>query len=670
MANDGKLIFDVDFEVGDFKDALRSIQKETQKTLNETSKETEKFHKKTNVQVVTTARKTTTETEKIYKKNEDQAKKHNKNLNKDFQQAQKELVKSTATHFASIGSSLVSAFSVKNAVTSAIQIGTAFENGLAKVSTMVDTNTVDMKKWGKELVNVSNQTGIAVDEVTEATYQALSAGVKQKDVNNLLLSSNKLAIAGYTDLTTVIDTTTSILNAYNLSGEETERVHKILLQTQNKGKTTVDELGASLSNVIPTAVQMGVDLETLGASMSTLTASGIPTSQAVTKLNSLFNELGKDGTKASKALIETYEGTELAGKGFDELLKIKPLNVILSDLGRYSEKTGKKMADLFGSVEASGAAAVLGTTGFEMFTDAMTAMGEEADVVSIAYQKNLTTSQKWNMITNELKNTSLQLFDVLLPFIAELIKGIQGIMNWFAGLNPHMQEAIIIFGLISGVLMTIIPLVFSLGTAGVVASTSLLPIIGIIVLIGAVIGVAIVVIRNMVKGFDDADSKFGAFARGSINLAIGAVNLLIDGINLLVKAINLIPGVNVPLVPKINYKAVPKYSSSQREEMSARQETMSAIGLGNSPGIKYGAVPKLAKGGTVAGGSLFIAGESGREILMTDRGQTTVIPLNSSYGSTSNANNINLTFNVSGGNIDEKKLSDMVLSKLARNLRS
>ena len=61
----------------------------------------------------------------------------------------------------------------------------------------------------------------------------------------MLEGSTKLAKAGFTDIDTALSATAKTLNAYGLETTEAERIQGILIQTQNKGITTVGELGAT-----------------------------------------------------------------------------------------------------------------------------------------------------------------------------------------------------------------------------------------------------------------------------------------------------------------------------------------------------------------------------------------------------------------------------------------
>lgn len=54
-----------------------------------------------------------------------------------------------------------------------------FESSFAKVSTLLDDTVVDFDNYKESLIAGSNETKVAVDEYSEAVYQAISAGVDQ-----------------------------------------------------------------------------------------------------------------------------------------------------------------------------------------------------------------------------------------------------------------------------------------------------------------------------------------------------------------------------------------------------------------------------------------------------------------------------------------------------------
>lgn len=106
-----------------------------------------------------------------------------------------------------------------------------YEQGLAKVSTLVDTKVVDMDKVGKDIVRISNETGQSVSGMMESAYQALSAGVKVGDLNEFLATSSKLATAGFTDSASAVKLMSQIMNNYGTEAGNAEQIASKLIAT-------------------------------------------------------------------------------------------------------------------------------------------------------------------------------------------------------------------------------------------------------------------------------------------------------------------------------------------------------------------------------------------------------------------------------------------------------
>lgn len=325
----------------------------------------------------------------------------------------------------------------------AIKLGSEFETSFAKASTLFGDVDVDTRNLKDQLLQVSDATGIAADELNESLYSALSAGIPvtedMSEATAFLESSAKLAKAGFTDMDTALSATAKTLNAYGLDVSEADRINKILIQTQNKGITTVGELGASLAQVTPTAAAFGVSFENVGAALANMTAAGTPTAQATTQLNSLIAELGKNGTQGAKALAKAAEGTQYAGMSFKEMSDAGvPLNEILDMLRKSADESGLSMVDMFSSIEAGKAALALSGENSEKFAENLAAMSTSADVVTEAYDKVSDTLQnKVSKIANSAKNLGIQVYNG----IQEPLKGMADVgLGYLEELSSAFQE--------------------------------------------------------------------------------------------------------------------------------------------------------------------------------------------------------------------------------------
>lgn len=312
-----------------------------------------------------------------------------------------------------IGATITALIKAGTAVT---KFGSDFETSLGKASTLFGDANVNTSDLSSKILDLSSSSGVAADAIGNSLYNALSAGIPATDdmgaAMEYMESCTKLAKAGFTDVDTVVTSTAKVLNAYKMDVNETGNVHKILMQVQNKGITTVGELGASLAQVTPTAAAMNVSFEQVGAALATMTAQGTPTAQATTQLNSLFAELGKQGTVASKSLEKATEGTKYAGKGFSELMaEGVPLNEILNLMGATADMSDQSLIDMFGSIEAGNAALAMSGQNAQQYADNLAAMATETDVVGDAYEKVTDTFQAKSQIFIEgAKNLGIAIY--------------------------------------------------------------------------------------------------------------------------------------------------------------------------------------------------------------------------------------------------------------------
>ena len=384
-----------------------------------------------------------------------------------------------------------------------------FEDQIAKVRTLIDETKYNTDGLADMFIKLSNESGRSTSELTEAGYQALSAGVKFNQMNDFLQTAVNLSKVGFTETATAVDVLTTSINAYGDKALTAEEYANRLVLTQNKGKTTVDELAASMGRVIPTAAGLGVSFDNLATAYVALTSQGMSTRISTTYLNALLQELGKTGSTVSDVL---YNQT---GKSFTELMNEgNSLGDIISMLGLESAGLSDKMKQLtdsgiepaealeqlaasgdanavafmnmFGSSTAASAALSLLNYGADEFNNTMNEMADSDSVMAEALEKLNTNGAKLRKTLNELKNLFLVIgsnaLDVLAPaiesvgnFIGDLVvkfteapKGVQKFISVVLMIATAIGPVL----LLGGKLMTVfggIPSMFS-GIGGAISS--------------------------------------------------------------------------------------------------------------------------------------------------------------------------------------------------------
>lgn len=318
-----------------------------------------------------------------------------------------------------------------------------FEDGMAKMSTLFDTTQTSVKDLSEEFIKLSNETGKGATELAEAGYQALSASVPIQNVGKFVKTSAELSKVGFTDTSTAVDVLTTAINAYGLSANDADKIANNLVNTQNLGKTTVNELASSMGKIIPTASSMGVNLNNLCTVYAEMTKQGIATAEATTYANEMLNEIGDSGSTVAGILQQE------TGESFQQLMADgNSLGDVLQILKDYAERTGTNFNELWSSTSAGKAALAITNSGAEEFNNTLQTMATSTDVLGEGLDKLSTPSAKAKKAMNQLKNDAMELGQVILesvaPIIEQLAEQIEVFTNWFSNLDPSIKQVIVV----------------------------------------------------------------------------------------------------------------------------------------------------------------------------------------------------------------------------------
>lgn len=329
--------------------------------------------------------------------------------------------------------------------TAGFKLNSDFTNGLAKVSTLVDTTVVSMQKVRDEIRAVSDETGAGVADLSESVYQAISAGVDAGHAVSFVKDMTIAAKAGFTDTTTAVNGVTTVLNAYGKSAEEASHITDQMLLAQNFGKTSFGEMAQSMGNVIPIAAQLNVSTQELFGSIAVLTKNGIATSEAITGLKASYSNILKPSSQA--ATLAERLGLEFNAAHLQSVGWVKFLEEVKTATGGDAEQ----MAQLFGSVEGLNSILVLTGKGVGDFDKVMKQMADSAGMTQEAYEKMLTPSEQMQIAMNQLKNAGMDLAVSFTPYFKAMSMRVKELAAWFRSLTPEQKTLIgqVAFGIVA-----------------------------------------------------------------------------------------------------------------------------------------------------------------------------------------------------------------------------
>ena len=428
------------------------------------------------------------------------------------------------------------------ALGASVKLASDYTDAVAKVGTVADLQSVPLEKLRDDMLQLSTETGRGAGEIADATYQAISASVDTADAVSFVGTSVGLAKAGFLETADAVDVLTTIINAYGLEASDAGRLSDILIQTQNDGKTTVNELSQSMGQVIPLASAYGVNIENLAASYAQLTKNGVATAQAGTYLKSMLNELGDSGSDVGEILKSK------TGKSFGQLMNDgMSLGDVLGILNDSVNGDSEALAGLWSSSEAGTGALSILSSGVGAFNDELGNMQDSTGNVADALETLSTPSAKAQKSLNAVKNAGIELgsaaLEAIAPLLEQLAETVKSLTERFSNLSPATQTVIVavmaILAALGPVIIIIGTLIQSIGAIMTIApavATALGTVKIAIAAIGGPVTIVIAVITALVLKLIHAYNTSEEF-RNKVNAVFDAVGNKVNA------AINRIIGV-------------------------------------------------------------------------------------------------------------------------------
>lgn len=323
-----------------------------------------------------------------------------------------------------------------------LQLGKEFSAAEGSVKTL--TGAAGFNDVQASIKKVTEASGGLTNriEATAASYQLLSAGVSgAENIEKVLESSVALTTAGFTDQTTAVDALTTVINAYGLEADKAALLTDQLVQTQNDGKLTINEYGAALGKVIPTAATLGVGFAEVNAAIAGITLQGQNAEVATSGLNSALNKLA----------APTKEGNDILGKYG---ITVNAASIKADGLVGTLEKLKKITSDqdkikLFGSEAFKALGPLLNN--FEKFKELV---GNQAEASGVAEKavKNLASAYSTLSTRNEnlRKDVGIAVFEQLKPAIGAVLVPINKLLSAFLQLPGPIKNVVIGLVVIAG----------------------------------------------------------------------------------------------------------------------------------------------------------------------------------------------------------------------------
>lgn len=400
-----------------------------------------------------------------------------------------EKFKTVGAGFQSTGKNLIFATGAAGASLTALGvIGTKFEDRFARVSTLLDVDAAGaINRYGRAVQDLSIAGGKNVNNLTDSLFENISALGESESTTKFLTLANKAAVGGFTEVKTVVDGVTSILNSYRM---ETGLAGKVMDQfaIANKlGKTTVEELAGSVGRGAALASAANVRNSEFLAGITAITKGGIATSEAVNSLAQTFSNITKPSEQAAKVIesvnkvLPKERRIDFSVAGIEKL----GLGPFLQRLQIIQEADPESFARLFESKEAR--------TGIAILLGQMDTYNNALGQMDAATAEGLITQENFNKAVNAGSVPFMRLIRVLQNIAIEIWRSIGPAVVFFINIFRRIGVVVLNFIRNNQTLVRILFIVAGLFAAAAAAVGVFLFIFGaIIAALGSFVSIAIV----------------------------------------------------------------------------------------------------------------------------------------------------------------------------------
>ena len=318
------------------------------------------------------------------------------------------------------GAAVAAATAVGTLGVAAVKAAAEYETQLANVSTLLTGTEAEIAartaEIGNEILEVSNRTGVATENLTDGMYQVISAFGDSADAAKILETAAKSAAAGNATTTDSVNLLSAVTKGYgDTSAEAVQKAADLSFATVRLGQTSFPELAASMGKVIPLASTLGVEQEQLFGAMATLTGVTGSTAEVVTQLKATMQGFLSPSKNMTAAL------KNLGYKSGQALLESEGLQGALEALKGAVNNDELAFAGLFSSVEAQTAVLAMAGNQSANLTSKTAEMYEATGAANAAFEKQTDTlAYDIQIIKNLGANFLTQLGTNILPYVREL----------------------------------------------------------------------------------------------------------------------------------------------------------------------------------------------------------------------------------------------------------
>ncbi|HEF0384282.1 TPA: phage tail tape measure protein [Clostridium perfringens] len=325
-------------------------------------------------------------------------------------------------------------------------VGMEFEAQMDKVAAISGATGEDFKKLKSKAEEMGAKTKFSASEAGQGLEYMAMAGWKTGDMLNGIEPILNLAIASGEELGTTSDIVTDALTAFGLTAKDAGMFSDVLAAASSNANTNVGMMGETFKYAAPVCGALGYNAKDTALAIGLMANSGIKASQAGTALRAGLTNLVKP-TDSMAAVMDKY-GISLK----DSNGNMKAFKTVMEDLrtkfGNLDKSTqAAAVSTLFGKEAMSGWLAIINASSADF--DKLSGAIDKSEGATAQMAKTMSENAKGSIaeMKSALEGAAIKVFEALAPSITKVANAVSDLATKFSNLSPETQEFIVKAGL-------------------------------------------------------------------------------------------------------------------------------------------------------------------------------------------------------------------------------
>jgi len=231
----------------------------------------------------------------------------------------------------------------------------AYEKAVTGVYSIIDRASISFSQLSHTILGFSIIFGESATVLASGLNSIMREVQNISDGFNVLVNSERLAVATGSDLQSSINTVLGVMQSYNMTADQSGEISELLAKVYTRTGTSMEEISSMIARVAPVSQKAGVSLNELAAVFTTLSSKGLPLRQSVSGYQEILENLVNPSEEQYKIMVEM-------GIAYDDLIvKAEGFTTVLTHMLSATKNNTDAMRTLVGSQQGYNIALALST---------------------------------------------------------------------------------------------------------------------------------------------------------------------------------------------------------------------------------------------------------------------------------------------------------------------